>query len=82
VPIACDHLRRQGIGLEPEPLARDPLDLRLDVRVRADGAGELADAIRLERAHDSVSCAVELERPAGELPAERRGLGVDSVRSA
>ena len=29
-----------------------------------------------------VAVAVELERPAGELPAERRRLGVDAVRAA
>ena len=50
--------------------------------VGADGARELADAIRLERAHEPRAVAVELEGPAGELPAERRRLGVDAVRAA
>ena len=34
------------------------------------------------RAASRVAVAVELERPAGELPAERRRLGVDPVRAA
>ena len=38
VPVARDHLRRDRIGLEAEPLARDPLDLGVDRRVRPDGA--------------------------------------------
>ena len=46
VPVARDHLRRDRIGLEPEPLARDALDLGLDRRVRPDRARELADAVR------------------------------------
>ena len=50
VPVARDHLRRDGIRLEAEPLAGDPLDLGVDRGVRADRAGELADADRLERA--------------------------------
>ena len=82
VPVARDHLRRDRIGLEPEPLARDPLDLGLDGRVRADRARELADAVDLERAQQARPVAVELERPAGELPAERRRLGVNPVRAA
>ena len=44
VAVARDHLRRDRIGLEPEPLAGDPLDLGVDRRVRPDRAGELADA--------------------------------------
>ena len=53
VPVALDDLRRRGRRLEAEPLAGDPLDLRVDRRVRADGAGELADAHALERARDA-----------------------------
>ena len=48
--VAGDHLRRQGIGLEAESLAGDALDLGLDLRVRPDGARQLADAIRLDSA--------------------------------
>ena len=46
VTVARDHLRRDRIRLEPEALARDALDLRLDGRVRADRARELPDAVR------------------------------------
>ena len=71
-----------GIRLEPEPLAGDPLDLGLDCRVRADRAGELADAFVSSALEHARPVAVELERPAGELPAEGRRLRVDPVRAA
>ena len=45
----CEDLRRGRRGLEPEPLAGDPLDLRVDRRVGADRARELADAQPVER---------------------------------
>ena len=38
VPVARDHLGRDRIGLEPEALAGDPLDLGVERRVRADRA--------------------------------------------
>ena len=44
VPVARDDLRRDGLRLEAEPLAGDPLDLGVGHRVRADRARELADA--------------------------------------
>ena len=50
-------------------------------RVRADGAGELADSHSLECASESCTSAIELERPPGELQAERRRLGMDAVRA-
>ena len=82
MPVTRDHLGRDRLGLEAEPVARDALDLGVDRRVRSDGSRELADAALLERPPDAVACAVELERPAGELPAEGRRLGVDPVRAA
>ena len=81
VPVALEDLRRARRRLEPEPLAGDPLDLRIGRRVGADGAGELADAHPLERARDAGAVALERERPAGELEPERRRLGVDAVRA-
>src|SRR5205823_6669985 len=48
----------------------------------ADRAGQLADAARLERAREPVAVAVELERPPGELPAERCRFRLDAVRAA
>ena len=83
MPVALDDLRRDRLGLEPEPLAREALELRVGRRVGADRAGELADAHRLERVPRSRSRrALELERPAGELEAEGRRLGVNAVRPA
>ncbi len=82
VTVALEDLRRARRRLEAEPLARDPLELRVGRGVRSDGAGELADADPLERASDALAAARELERPAGELQAERRRLGMDAVRAA
>ena len=82
VTVALEDLCRGRRRLEAEPLAGDPLELRVGGRVRADGAGELADAHALERARDARAAAVELERPAGELQPERRRLGVHAVRAA
>src|SRR5207248_10358269 len=82
VPVALEDLRGRRRGLEPEALACRPLELGIGSRVRADGAAELADAHALERAGDALLPALELERPAGELEAERRRLGVDAVRPA
>ena len=82
VPVALDDLRRRRLGLEPEPLAGDALDLGIDRRVVADRARELADAHALERPREPAPGAVELEGPDRELEAERRRLGVDAVRAA
>ena len=82
VAVALEDLRRGRRGLEPEPLARDPLELGIGRGVRADGARELADAHPLERARDALAAARQLERPAGELEPEGRRLGVDAVRAA
>ena len=71
-----------GIGLEAELLARDALDLGLQLGVGADGAGQLPDAVLLERPRNSCASAVELEGPARQLPAEGDRLGVDAVRAA
>ena len=49
VAVALDDLRRGRLGLEAEPLAGDALDLRVDRRVVADRAGELADPHAFER---------------------------------
>ena len=82
MPVARDDLRRDRLRLEAEPLAGDPLELRVGDRVGADRAGELPEAHRLERAAQALAAALELERPAGELQPEGRRLGVDAVRAA
>src|SRR5437867_738935 len=80
--IARDHLGRDRVGFQAQPFARDALDLGIDLRVRAHRSGELPDAIRLEGARDAAPCAVELERPAGELPAKSGRLRVNAMRAA
>src|SRR5258705_8410990 len=82
MPVAGDHLRRDGVGLEAEALAGNALPLGIDCGVRPDGARQLADTALLERALEARVRAVELEGPAGELPAERRRLRVNPVRAA
>src|SRR5262249_30081699 len=42
----------------------------------------LPDPVRLEPAREAMPVAVELEGPAGELPAEGRRLSMDAVRAA
>ena len=49
VPVARDDLRRDRLRLEAEPLAGDPLELRIGDRVRPDRAGELSEAHAVER---------------------------------
>src|SRR5437763_85258 len=80
MPIALHDLRRDGVGLESETLAGEPLELRIGRGIGADRARELADAHRLERSGQTGARAVELERPAGELEPEGRRLGVHAVR--
>ena len=80
VAVALEDLRRRGRRLEAEPLARDALEVGIGRRVRADGARELADAHAVERVRDAGARPVELERPARELDAEGRRLGVHAMR--
>jgi hypothetical protein len=82
VPVARDDLRRDRLRLQAEPLAGEPLELRVGRGVGADGAGELADPHRLHRLRQAPAAAVELERPAGELEAEGRGLRMHAVGPA
>ena len=82
VSIAGDHLRRDRIRLQSQSLASDAFDLGIDLGVRADRSGQLPDTIRLERVRDAAPCAVQLECPACELPAEGGGLRMNAVRAA
>ena len=82
VAIALEDLGRARRRLEAERLACDALDLWARRRVGADRAGELAHAHACEGVLDPLSVAGDLERPAGELEAEGRRLGVDSVGAA
>ena len=80
--VALEDLRGARSGLEPEPLAGDPLDLGIGGGVGADRARQLADAHPFERPSDAGAVTLEREGPAGELETERRRLGVDAVRAA
>ena len=80
MPVARDDLRRDRLRLEAQPLAGDPLQLRVGRGIVPDRAGQLADAHTVQRPAQPLAVAVELERPAGELQPECRRFGVDAVR--
>jgi hypothetical protein len=82
VPVALHDLRRGRLRLEPEPLARDPLDLGVDCRVVPDRARELPDLHGGEGARNPFAVALELERPDGQLEPERRRLRMHAVSAA
>ena len=82
MPVALNDLRGRRLGLEPKLLARDAFDLRIDRRVVPDRAGELSDPDARKRSREPLTVALELERPHGELEAERRRFGVNAVRTA
>ena len=80
VTIALEDLRGAGRGLEPQPLAGDALDLRVEGGVLADRARQLPDTHAVERTLETSPVTLECERPAGQLEPERRRLRMDAVR--
>ena len=82
VAVAGDDLRRRVLDAEPEPLHDRRLDRRRQRGVGADGAGELPEPGRGERALEPREVAVGLEGEAGEPEAEAGRLGVDPVGAA
>ena len=58
------------------------LDARIDIGKGADGAGDGAGRNLGARRHEASAIAREGGVVAGELDAERRGLGVDAVAAA
>ena len=58
------------------------LDLGAEMAVRPDRAGDLARADLVDRGGEPGPSAIDLERPPGELVAERGRLGVDRVGAA
>ena len=80
VAVPGDHLGGRHRG-EPERGAHACLDGRVDVRVRADGARELADGQRVAGGAHAPAIAIGLESPQRELGAERGRLGVHAVRA-
>src|SRR5438445_2709070 len=82
MPVARDHLGRDWVRLQAEAFASDALHLGFDLRIGPDGPRQLTHSSRLQRAGDSTTRPVELESPAGELPAEGDRLCVDTVRAS
>ena len=82
VPVARDDLGRERLAVQAE-LGHDlGFDRGIEVRVRPDRAGELAEADLLARRGQPRPVARHLEVPADELQPQRVGLGVDAVRAA
>ena len=82
VTIALDDLRRDRRRLQTKPLAHRLLDRRIEMRKRADRAGDFADADRLASAAHALDIAAKLGVPERQLQAERHHLGMDAVRAA
>ena len=82
VAVARDHLGRDVLALQPEPLHHPRLDRGRHRGVGADRAGELAEGELLEGIAEAGEVAVGLEGEAGEAQAEGRRLGVDAVGAA
>jgi hypothetical protein len=70
-------------GAGSKPRRADPLlDLRVEVRERADRAADLADGHARPRARQTLAVAARLVEPEREGEPERGRLGVDAVRAA
>ena len=82
VAVALDDLRCEPHRREAELLADHLLDLRINIRIRTDGARELADGDDFLRVLDTLDVALDLRAPEQELQAERHRLRVDAVRAA
>jgi hypothetical protein len=78
VTVAGDHLGGRD-WREAEAFTDERLDRRVDVRVRAYCAAELAHRDRLAGGTQPLTVAVDLQCPQCDLGAERRRLGVDAV---
>src|SRR4029077_16872026 len=70
MPVPWHDLRRNGLRLETEALAGDPLEFGIARGVRPDGSRELPDPHPGERPAHASAVTVELECPAGELQPE------------
>src|SRR5262249_40886426 len=82
VPIALDHLRRDGRRFEPQAGADLLFGLGREVRERADGAGRFADSQVFRRRPQTRQVAARLFVPDGEFQTEGDGLGMYSVGTA
>ena len=59
MPVARDHLCRKRIGHEPEPVARDTLDLGVDAPHTCRPSPRLADTAAFECTLEPLAVAVE-----------------------
>jgi hypothetical protein len=82
VPVALDHLRGHGRGLETEPRADALLVLGLEMAECADSSRQLAHAHVLGGRVEASQVALHLRIPVQQLQAEGRRLGMDAVRAA
>ena len=82
VPVALQDLGGEDCGLEPEALADDLLDLRIEVRVRAHCAAQFPDADARLHLLEALQRAGELIIHERELEPESDGLRVDAVAAA
>ena len=82
VAVAADDLGRRRVRGQSQPVEHVPLDRGADVGVRADGAGDRADADALARAGQALGVAPQLGEPAGGLEPKGDRLGVDAVAAA
>ena len=81
VAVALDDLRSEAHRRQAKLLADHLLNLRVDVRVRADSARELADRDDLLGMLHALNVALDLSAPEQELEAERHRLCMDAMRA-
>jgi hypothetical protein len=82
VTIALNHLRRNRRRFQSQALADRRFNRGIEMRERADGAGDLADPHDLPGAAEAFDVAAQLRIPERQLQAERHHLGVHAVRAA
>ena len=82
MPVALDDLGADRVDVQAQVGEHLRLDVRAEVAVRPDRAGDLAGPDLVDRGGQAAPAAVDLERPAGQLEPERRRLGVDRVGAA
>src|SRR5471032_1850864 len=80
--VALDDLRREHGGHQPKLLADVFLDARIEMRVGADRAGELAHGDLVARFDQPLLRASEFVVHQREIEAVGDRLGVDAVRAA
>ena len=77
--VAAHHLCGGRFDAETERGEHLVLDPRIDVAVRTNGAGQLADRDAIDGLREARMGAVELEDPADQLESKRGRLGVHAV---